>query len=528
MSILPRALFRIRYRLLLVNVLIVAVPLLGVGFARFYEREMLVALEDDMVHQAQLLRQVVLAGAMPADAASRSKVLERAARDTRTRIRLLDPAGNVIADSHADGPPEGPENREHGLLPLPSGAPTPVPEGSRAPTALADRSEVRHALAGRYGSSTRVWDRGNRVYLFSALPILKGGRVQGIVYVTRSTNPVRVAMGRLRVDLIEVLGIALAATAAISLFLAATISRPLGALTKIAERISAGDRTATLNVKRRDEIGDLARAFHVMERRLDERARWVTGLAANISHEFKSPLTGIRGAAELLQDGAGDDPAARDRFLGNILADVHRLDRLVNRLLELSRVESDLPPSETIDWHAMVAEAAETSRGSATVAIVQDPGVALEVHGRKAHLASALGNLLDNAQTFATPGSVVTVRVSFDHGRVRTSVHNHGAAISPANLPRVWDRFFTTRPGQGGTGLGLPIVASAVAAHGGTVGVESRTETGTTFWFELPAIQSLETIVLAVSTTSSREVAGGTTNGSSSPRISSARSSLAS
>ena len=486
---LPRFLYRIRYRLLLVNVLIVAVPLLGVGFARFYEREMLVALEDDMIHQAQLLRQVVRAEGIPGDASEAralARVLERAARDTRTRVRLLDARGDVVADSHASGPPEGPERREHGLLPLPSGAPTPVPEGVRAETALAGRSEVQDALAGRYGAATRVWDRGNRVYLFSALPVEIGGRVAGVVYVTRSTNPVRAAMRRLRTDLIEVLLIALAATAVLSLFLAATISRPLGKLRKIAERISAGDSTVSLELSRRDEIGDLARAFHAMNHRLDERARFVAGLAANISHEFKSPLTGIRGAAELLLDGAGDDPKARERFLRNVLADANRLDRLVTRLLELTRVESDASPPELLDWDALIEHERGSSRGSAPVSVVREGAWAPEVRGRRAHLASAIGNLLDNAQAFAAPGSTVTLRVRVERGRVRTEVHNEGTPISPANLSRIWDRFFTTRPCQGGTGLGLPIVASAVAAHGGTTGVESAAGRGTTFWFELP------------------------------------------
>ena len=98
---------RIRYRLLLINLLIVSVPLLGIGFARFYEREMLRALEDDMIHQAQLLRQALLADPAGLQLASRGAMLAAAARDTRTRVRLLDAGGNVQADSHAAGPPEG-------------------------------------------------------------------------------------------------------------------------------------------------------------------------------------------------------------------------------------------------------------------------------------------------------------------------------------------------------------------------------------------------------------------------------------
>jgi methyl-accepting chemotaxis protein len=138
--------------------------------------------------------------------------------------------------------------------------------------------------------------------------------------------------------------VAAEAPVVLSLFLAWTISRPLGRLTRLAARIAAGDRTAQLALERRDEIGQLARAFDAMTRRLDERARYIGELSADISHEFKSPLTSIRGAAELLLDG----PA---------VVEVHSRARAMHLL------------------------------------------------GRRAHLASVVGNLVDNAQAFAAPGS---------------------------------------------------------------------------------------------------------------------------
>src|SRR5690606_2333481 len=139
--------------------------------------------------------------------------------------------------------------------------------------------------------------------------------------------------------LFVILAAAIVVTAVLSLFLAATISRPLGRLTRTAARIAAGDRRQRLTMRRRDEIGKLARAFDAMTERLEARARYTGELAANISHEFKSPLTSIRGAAELLQSGAVDDVPARDKFLSNIIEDTERLDRLVTRLLELARYE---------------------------------------------------------------------------------------------------------------------------------------------------------------------------------------------
>jgi two-component system sensor histidine kinase ChvG len=223
-----------------------------------------------------------------------------------------------------------------------------------------------------------------------------------------------------------------------------------------------------------------------MAQKLDARAQDVAELAANLSHEFKSPLTSIRGAAELLVEGAADDPAARRLFLENIRSDAARLDRLVTRLLELSRLEADTTPMETVALDELVADVAAACRGPVPIDVVY-AAPATRVRGRRALLASMVGNLLDNAEQHARPGSRVTLRVDApDAGHVRIAVHNAGDPISPANLARVWDRFFTTRGDDGGSGLGLPIVASAARAHGGRVGVESSADAGTTFTVELP------------------------------------------
>lgn len=491
----PGLLYAIRTRLLLVNVLIVAVPLIGIGFARFYEREMLRSLEDDMVHQAALIREVLLGDELGLRLADREKLLRGAARHTRTRIRLLDARGQLVADSHREGPPEGTE------APVPQLLPRSEPHGAKGPPRpldVSERPEVSRALHGRYGAATRLWENGDRLFLFVALPVARrgtgsppetsSGHVEAVVYVTRSTNPVRAAMYRLRTQLLQVLAGTLVATAILSLLLGATISRPLGRLARIASRIAGGDRSLGLTLDRRDEIGQLARALDTMARELDRRARDVGTLAANLSHELKSPLTSMRGAAELLLEGAADDPDARQKFLANILADTHRLDRIVNRLLELSRLEADAVAPSVFDFEALVRETAEAAAAAGAAPVeVHWTASRTQQRGRREHLASALGNLLDNALQHAAPGTTVAVRVSdAPDGRLRVEVENRGAPISEANLLRIWDRFFTTRADRGGTGLGLPIVASVIAAHGGTVSVTSSAEDGTRFAFELP------------------------------------------
>ncbi|MCW5806790.1 MAG: HAMP domain-containing protein, partial [Deltaproteobacteria bacterium] len=353
---LVRHLARIRYRLLLVNVLVAAVPLVGISFARMHEAQLLAGLEQDMIHQGELVR-ALLRGRPVRDLGGVEAQLAAAAKQTRTRIRILDASGAVVADSHRTGPPEGAEKPVPHLVY--GASPTHAPEPPR-PVELATRPEIKQALAGRYGSATRLWDNQDRVYLFVALPMAStargnGGGVDGVVYVTRSTHDVKVQLYRLRSWLMRLLIATLAGTALLSLLLATTIARPLGRLTRRAQRIAmrqpadTGDRLAD----RADEIGQLARAVAAMTDELERRARDARTLAADISHEFKTPLAGIRGAAELLRDGAADEPEARDRFLAMILDDAARLDRHVSRLLELARVEDDRTVALPVDVAAL-------------------------------------------------------------------------------------------------------------------------------------------------------------------------------
>ena len=474
---------RIRYRLLLVNVIVAAVPLVGISFAEMHETQLLAALEADMVHQAELVRAVVVA-APDRPLADFEPMLGAAATDTRTRIRLLDAHGAVHADSHRAGPPEGAERPVPHLL---RGEAPHHAAGPPRPLDPTSRREVKAALAGRYGAATRLWGDQDRVYLFSALPLRRAGPagpIDGVVYVTRSTHDVKLQLYRLRTWLFRLLAATLGLTALVTLVLATTIARPLGRLTRRAQRIAARQPAEPDHLAARsDEIGQLARAVEAMTDELERRAHDARTLAADISHEFKTPLTGIRGAAELLRDGASDDPADRDRFLAMILDDAARLDRLVSRLLELARVEDDRGIELPVDLAAVARACAARSW---PVPIETHTTGSPVVPGRMVQLAAAIENLVANATQFADPGTVVRIAIERRAARVRVTVTNHGPALSPAARARVWDRFYSTRVADGGTGLGLAIVRSVALHHGGAVGVDCA-DGVTAFWLELRA-----------------------------------------
>ncbi|HEU4412271.1 MAG TPA: ATP-binding protein [Polyangiaceae bacterium] len=481
-----RQLYQIRTKLLVAHAFLVVLPLAGLGFARTFERELLRSEEEGLVAVAAALAAAAapaLARGEPPGPAAEAAARE-AARRLGAQVQLLDARGRALLDT---GPEEVELVTRRGRFDAqsrraPAGDPAP-PEGG-----YAARAEVRAALAGAPGRATRVSGHVRAVRLYVAEPArAPSGEVVGAAYAARTTYPVLVSLYRVRNALVRVALGSLALAALVAAFLALTISRPLARLTAAARRIASGERGVALGAAGRDEIGELARAFDAMARGLDARLAYIEELAANVSHEFKTPLASIRGAAELLQDGAADEPRARARFLGNILDDARRLERLVSRLLELSRLEARLGPPGPLDYRALVERLAARYRAAGrTVDVLYESGQT-HAFARADALESALANLVDNALRFSPPGSPVRVEVAAaPTGGLITRVVDRGRGISPANLPRVWDRFFTTAREEGGTGLGLAIVKAVVEAQGGQIGVASRPGEGSTFWFSLP------------------------------------------
>jgi len=494
---------KIRARLLAVNLIVLLVPVAGLEFARLYERQLLDALERDMRNQAVLVREHLaddLGRGLPLDAPRHEAVLRRAAKHTRTRIRVLDSRAIVVADSHANGPSEGLEP------PLPSVLPSSVQSASRRAydssaswqeeqyetwPALDARAEVRDALAGRRSARTRVRHQPPGVFLFVAEPLpIVGTRARAVVYVVRSTQPVLVELYRIRTGLRGVLLVALVLTALLTLALAWTISRPLAKLARAATRIAGGERDVIVPVGGGGEIRELGEAVAQMKQRLEDRLRYIEGFAADVAHEFKSPLTAIRGAAELLDEGAADDPAARRRFLQNIALDVDRLDRLVSRLLELSRLEASRELLSIVDLAAVVKRAALRAETPDVPVAVSWSARVHVVRAREVDLETALFNLMDNAVRFSPVGTPVEVAVrDAAGGGVTIVIRDRGPGIPRENLTRIFDRFFTTDSERNGTGLGLAIVKSIVSAHGGTIVVWSEPNEGATFSVVLPGLQ---------------------------------------
>ena len=389
-------------------------------------------------------------------------LLERAQRLNLTGVRVLDEQGCVVATTSHD-----------------LGA------------CLGHLPEVRTALAGSYGAveRERLTDeptpplsdlrRRGKIRIFVAHPVFSDGRVIGVVRVARTSIDPLEALWLHRKILTAALGACVLLTLVVSLFFAYAITRPVRAITAAAERVAHGDRPSAFAIGGLvpEEVERLAGSLNRMTCELENRAAYVAEFATTVSHELKTPLTGIRGAAELLRDSWQKmSESERTRFIDNIDADAAYLQRLSTRLLELARIQNAPEPATSVDLGTFLAGVL-ARYGTALQLTVVDAPTPVTINA--AHLEVAVRNLVDNALRHGG-GKDVEVRLSRSGARATIEVSDHGPGISESNRAKVFHRFFTTERDRGGTGLGLSIVQAVAATRGGSVTFETGSE-GTTF-----------------------------------------------
>lgn len=278
-----------------------------------------------------------------------------------------------------------------------------------------------------------------------------------------------------------------AATAVASFLLGRGLAGPLERLTRTAEAIARGERPE-LHWPAGREVRRLAAAFDHMRRALEDRHH-IERFVADLSHELKNPVSAIRAATEVLQEGAAEDPVARERFLGRIDEAARRLEALLQDLLALARLEArgmaGHPVQLADEVRACLREAQARIEGKSL--IVQENLVASKLLGDPTWLRRAFDNLLDNAIRYSPVGGTITVELRSRGDELVLRITDEGPGVAPALRDRLFQRFATDRAHAGGTGLGLAIVRSVVEQHGG----EARlvpSERGACFEVVLPKV----------------------------------------
>ncbi|HEX7276736.1 MAG TPA: ATP-binding protein [Acidimicrobiales bacterium] len=238
-------------------------------------------------------------------------------------------------------------------------------------------------------------------------------------------------------------------------------------------------------------LGTIAFVEDISERRRLEAVR--RDFAANVSHELRTPIGALGVLAETLVDE--DDPDVVRRLAQHIMSEAERAGRLIEDLLDLSRIEAGGVLVEAlVDVLAVIATATERVVALAAQrdvkVVVTAPDTAVPVLGDERQLVSALVNLLDNAIKYSEPGSVVALEAVSDLRWVEIAIRDQGIGIPAKDLERIFERFYRVdrarSRGTGGTGLGLSIVRHVATNHGGTVDVASREGEGSTFTLRLP------------------------------------------
>ncbi len=227
------------------------------------------------------------------------------------------------------------------------------------------------------------------------------------------------------------------------------------------------------------------------ERRVEAVRR---DFVANVSHELKTPVGAIRLLAEAMHEAA-DDPVAVKRFADRMLTESDRLSRLVQQVIELSRLQGDDPPDSpaAVPLDNVIEVAIDTSAidaSSKRISIVSGGTRGLEVLGSDEQITAAVANLVANAVAYSEPDSTVLVSTKQNEGVIEISVVDQGIGIPTKEIDRIFERFYRVDPARhrstGGTGLGLSIVKHVAATHGGEIRVWSAEGQGSTFTLSLP------------------------------------------
>ena len=353
-------------------------------------------------------------------------------------------------------------------------------------------NDVYLTLRGRYGARTTRSDPDNdrSSVMHVAAPIMDKEHLLGVLTVAKATAAVQPFVERGQQKILTRGAILLLASLLIGLGFALWLSHSLRALQRYARDVEAGNKAA-LPALGNNEIGVLGRALEAMRNRLEGK-EYVEEVMHTLAHEMKSPIAAIQGSAELLQEDM--PPEQRKHFLASILEQNQRQKQLIDKLLALVKVEKQqrLEQAEPIELAGLLRQvgadyAARLAQKSLRLDVQADNVPSID--GDRLLLRQALGNLLDNAISFAPQGSIIQLTVTGDDDTASIAVCDMGPGIPDYARDRVFERFYSLPRADGArsTGLGLPFVREVALLHGGTARIDNRPEGGACATMRLPS-----------------------------------------
>ena len=511
-------------RILAVNVGALLILALGLLYTGQYERELIASEKNALVAEGKLLAAALAGGgvretidAMPVLAEDLSRhMLRKLVENSEQRTILFNTAGQLVLDSHHLLGPGG-------IVEIVELEPPFQSLGFKEkiryilhkalgflPTRLRldhfPRENIRGAqdypglidtLAGEIHTS--VWrDADGHILLTASLPIQNLKSVMGAILLMRPADNIDTAVRDVQLTVIKLFLWALLATMLLSIYLSETIAMPIMRLSEAAENVgrslSLKDSVPDLSW-RRDEIGDLSKAFREMTQALSERVDAISNFAADVAHEIRNPLASVGSALETFM--RVKDPAQQEKLCRIMQDDLRRINRLVTDISAASQVDSDLAREEKtrLDMEKLAAGVAEFEMArvgkAGKIQIVTGGNKNFSVTGTETQMSRVLRNLLDNALSFSTPEGRVVISLQRVGDKVVVHVDNDGPHIPEGKLEKIFQRFYSERP-EGEkfglhSGLGLNLSRQIVRAHQGTIFASNLKPKGVRFTIILPA-----------------------------------------
>lgn len=510
---------RLRAILLTVLLFAAAMPAIGAVFLRTYENTLVRQTEAELAAQGAAL--AAAAGALWPGAIRDATPADPDARDDpgyyRPESTSIDLRSSPVLPERPDAAP-GPAADPQALAAADVLEPI-LDQTSRSTLAsilIVDRQgvvvrglgqggslralpEIQAALQGRARTVLRrngayhprysfEWlSRASSLRLHHARPVRVNGRVVGALLLSRSPRALFRGVYQDRGKIAVGAGATILLLVLLSGLVSRGVTRPIEALSAATRGVASGQGTVPETpVTAAIEIRDLYQDFRAMADAIAVRSRYLRDFAAAVSHEFKTPLAGITGAVELLDDHFDTmSPEERRRFLGNISADSARLSHLVGRLMDLARADMAMPQAGVASDLASPARRVADAQGGRGLTLVLDlPADLPAVAAPETTIEAVLTALLENSRQAGA--STVTIGAQASGGEVVLRITDDGPGVPPADRARLFEPFFTSRREHGGTGLGLSIARSLLAASHGRIGLVETAE-GAGFEVALPA-----------------------------------------